>query len=117
MPLRTFTPVPGLLVPPNGGVPSLFYTAPTGGVVVTSLRVANPAGGSGASAFRLWRQPYGSSPAVPDPATNSNLIYAGSQTVNSTTEIKSIFMNAGDTLYVLVDVSGPIVTADVASGA
>lgn len=115
MALRTFTPIPGLRVPPNGGVPSLFYTAPAGGAIVTRLRIANPVTG-GASVLQLWRQPSGSSPAVPDPATAGSLIYAGSIAVPSTSELKNIFMNAGDQLYALVDVSGPVISGDAASG-
>jgi hypothetical protein len=115
MALRTFTPIPGLLVPPNGGTPSLFYTAPAGGAIVTRLRIANPITG-GASVLHIWRQPNGASPAVPDPLTAQSLIYAGSVAVPSTTELRNIFMNVGDTLYALVDVSGPIISGDAASG-
>ena len=115
MALRTFTPIPGLSVAPNAGVPQLFYTAP-GAVIVTTLRIANPVGG-GTSALQIWRQPQGSSPAVPVPATSVALILARSISPGTSDEIRNIFMNAGDTLYALVDVTGPIISGDVASGA
>lgn len=115
MSLRTFTPIPGLAVAPNAGVPQLFYTAPAGGAVVTSLRIANPLTG-GASVLQIWRQPNGSSPAVPVPATSVALIYAKSFDPGTSGEILNIFMNAGDALYALVDVAGPIISGDAASG-
>jgi len=113
--LRTFTPIPGLSVAPNAGVPQLFYTAPAGGAMVTSLRIANPVGG-GTAALRIWRQPNGSVPAVPVPATSVALIFARSSAPGTSDEILNIFMNAGDALYALVDVAGPIISGDVASG-
>jgi hypothetical protein len=116
MGLRTFTPIPGLPVAPNGGTPSLFYLAPSGGAVVTTLRIANPVSGATA-ALRIWRQPVGSSPAVPVPSTSPALIFASSITAGTSAEIRNIFMNAGDTLYALVDVAGPIISGDAASGA
>lgn len=115
MSLRTFTPIPGLAVAPNAGVPQLFYTAPAGGAVVTSLRIANPPTG-GSSVLQIWRQPNGSSPAVPVPATSVALIYVKTVAVSSAEEILNIFMNAGDALYALVDVSGPVISGDTASG-
>lgn len=116
MALRTFTPIPGLSVAPNAGVPQLFYTAPAGGSVVTTLRIANPVGG-GTAVLQLWRQPVGSSPAVPVPTTSVALILARASAPGTSDEVRNIFMNAGDTLYALVDVTGPIISGDVASGA